>query len=261
MSRTPTASADSRHSLQAFLLLDVFVRLFIWSLSLTITATVMNRLNLWPSAPPWHATWAVYWEWSQAISLAILLFNIAYVAILVALRIPIPNPREGRYELRGRRIDLQLIRAAFAAIITKARYEAPFPAFLVHQVCSLPPMSWLVGPTLGPRSKSCNITQPIIGDPHLTALGRNVVIGYGASMASHVQDRDGVTIARTEIGDEVLVGAHALIYGGCRIGRGATILGGAVVKPFTEVGPNEVWGGVPAVKIKEMPAIEALSRN
>ena len=36
--------------------------------------------------------------------------------------------------------------------------------------------------------------------------GRNVVIGYGASIAGHIQDKTGVTIARTRIEDGVLIG-------------------------------------------------------
>jgi acetyltransferase-like isoleucine patch superfamily enzyme len=135
-------------------------------------------------------------------------------------------------------------------VLTKARIEAPFPAFLVYHICNLPPMRWLVGPTLGPHSGSCNVTQPILADPHLTTFGKNVVIGYGASIAAHTQDRDGVTIARTTVEDEALIGAHALIYGGCTIKRGAMILGGAVLRPFTVVGEHEVWGGVPAKKLQ-----------
>src|ERR1043166_6820709 len=250
----PAHSPDNRHSIQALLLLDVVVRLFIWSLSFAITATLMSKFALWPDPAPWHANWSTCWRWGQSFSTAILIFNFAYLAILIALKLPIPATREGRYEMRGN-LDRQLMWAGFNAVLTKARLEALFPAILVHQISSLPLIFWVVSRTLGPRSRSCNVTQPILGDPHMITLGRNVVIGYGASIVAHTQDRDGLTIARTIVEDDVLIGAESVIYGGCRISRGATILGGAVVKPFTHLGPNEVWGGVPAVKLKEMPPV------
>lgn len=253
---TMTARRDSKMGIQAFLVLDIFIRLLIWSSALTITLTLLTRFKLWPAAGITDARLSAAWDWGQAFSTAILMYNVAYAAILVVLRLPIPTPREGRYEMKpGGKLDRQLIWSALIAILTKARYEAPFPAFLVYQICNLPPVRWLAQTTLGPRSQSVNVTQPMLGDPHLIQLGRNVVIGYGASIAGHVQDRESVTIAKTLVEDDVLIGAQSLVYGGCTIKRGAVVLGGAVVRPFTTIGENEMWGGVPATKIKELPPI------
>lgn len=51
------------------------------------------------------------------------------------------------------------------------------------------------------------------------------------------------------IGDDVWIGYGAQIMSGVTIGRGAVVAAGAVVTK--DIPPYEVWGGVPAKKIKE----------
>lgn len=49
--------------------------------------------------------------------------------------------------------------------------------------------------------------------------------------------------------DDVWIGDGATIMGGVRIGKGAIVAAGAVVTK--DVPPCEIWGGIPARKIKE----------
>lgn len=51
------------------------------------------------------------------------------------------------------------------------------------------------------------------------------------------------------IGDDVWVGANAVLLDGTQIGQGAIIAAGAVVS--SRVPEYEIWGGVPAKKIRE----------
>ena len=44
--------------------------------------------------------------------------------------------------------------------------------------------------------------------------------------------------------------------GGAQIGAGAKILPNSVVMPNTVVGDGELWGGVPAAKLKTQPTGE-----
>lgn len=53
------------------------------------------------------------------------------------------------------------------------------------------------------------------------------------------------------IEDDVWLGANAVILDGARIGRGAIIAAGSVVGGT--VAPYEIWGGIPAVKIRNRP--------
>ena len=208
-------------------------------------------LGLWMYS--WYSTNA-WWNaavWSFTMAWWIVVFNVAYVLVLLGLRLLFPMPQEGRYPKDAGKLDRNLLWARLTAALNKARYQAPFPAFLVFYVANLPPLVWWMAPVFGPRSRSCFATEPNILDPHLVKIGRNVVIGYNATIGGHYQERDVWVIKRTIIEDEVVIGGHAVIYGGVHIKRGAVIGGGAIVLPNTVVGEGEFWGGVPAKKLRD----------
>lgn len=254
---------DLRRGLQGFLFLDAVVRAWIWASAVSVTVVLIWHMGWWPTGldaarHPFRSAWSLAGSgvgW-------ILLYNTLYVAILVALRLVIPKPKEGRYKLRSAGIpNINIIWSCLSAILTKARYQAPFPGFLVFNMANLHPMVWLMGPLFGPKSKSCYVLDPELLDPHLIELGRNITIGYGTVIAAHSQERDEVEIRRTVIKDDVLIGGGCIVYGGCTIENGAVILAGAVLPPHTLVRENEMWGGLPARKIKDLPPLSELSRD
>ncbi|HAZ61859.1 MAG TPA: transferase, partial [Gammaproteobacteria bacterium] len=53
-----------------------------------------------------------------------------------------------------------------------------------------------------------------------------------------------------EIGDRVTIGANAVVLAGVSIDDGALVAAGAVVPKGTRIGPGEVWGGVPARRLR-----------
>lgn len=77
-----------------------------------------------------------------------------------------------------------------------------------------------------------------------TTLGRNVTLQHGVTIANKhfVSDK-----LFTHVGDEVTIGAHAVIVGPVRIGPGATIGAGAIVTK--DVPAGETWAGNPARRI------------
>lgn len=241
---------DRKHTLQLYLLLDLFVRLNIWGLAIALTTATFNALGVWPEGRLIGADWHTTLAWARRIGHWVILFNVTYVAELVVLRALIPTPKEGRYSTaRPRMMDRNLLWSCLIGVLTKARYEAPFPGFLVFHIANLPPMCWLMGPIFGPKSRSCYLTEPRVLDPSLVEIGRNVIIGLGAIISGHVQLRDEVIIQRTRIEDEVVVGGNAIIFSGVHLRQGCMIGAGAVVLPGTVVGPGEFWAGVPARKI------------
>ena len=52
------------------------------------------------------------------------------------------------------------------------------------------------------------------------------------------------------IRDGALIGMGATLLDGCVIGEGAIVAAGALVLQNTQIGPHEIWGGVPAKYIK-----------
>lgn len=246
---------DLRGGLRTFLGLDIAARLFIWSTAFALTTAAFTALGAWPEDGIIGADLRRAWLWGQHLGGWIVLFNLVYVLELIVLRLPIPTPKEGRYSTTECSLNRQILWSCLVGLLTKARYEAPFPGFLVFHFANLPPLCWLMGPIFGPRSRTCHVTDPHIVDPHLVTLGSNVVIGFNTTVAGHYQERDSVVFRRTIIEDDVLIGGHAVIFGGVHIKRGAMIGAGAIVLPGTVVGPNEFWAGVPARKVHDLPPL------
>lgn len=91
------------------------------------------------------------------------------------------------------------------------------------------------------------------------SIGRDCLISqYCTLVAANHQTRAGIPVrkqpqSRERLGvtleDDVWLGAGANILPGVSIGRGAVIGAGSVVTK--DVPQNEIWGGVPAVRISE----------
>jgi acetyltransferase-like isoleucine patch superfamily enzyme len=88
-------------------------------------------------------------------------------------------------------------------------------------------------------------------------IGKGTIIGAYSYIisANHVYSDKSIDIrlqgfagADVSIGNNVWIGCHVVILPGAIIGDGAVIAAGAVVN--CEVPSNQVWGGVPARKLK-----------
>ena len=108
-----------------------------------------------------------------------------------------------------------------------------------------------VGIVIGPRT-SIGAFNVLLGQGGIR-IGSDCLLGPSVTVVSenHVYVDDsrpireqGEVRAETVIGDDVWIGAGAVVLGGARIGTGAVIAAGAVVRG--EVGPMEIFGGVPA---------------
>lgn len=71
----------------------------------------------------------------------------------------------------------------------------------------------------------------------------------GGIIKKKLAEHDYVTGKKTYIGNDVWIGSHCLIKSGVTIADGAVIGMGSVVTK--DVGPYEVWAGVPAKMIKK----------
>ncbi len=237
---------DPKFGIQWFVFLDGFLRLFIWYSSIALSVALFTVCDAWPKQTIINANLSTAWLWGQKLSHLVLLFNVFYIAHLLVFRLIIPTPKPGRYEIGpGKRLSRQLVYSAFLAALTKARFNVPFPGFLVFHLVSLPPLKWIMGPIFGPKSKSAFIAEPCIIDPYNVTIGRNVIIGFGSTIAGHRQERDAVHIAKTIIEDDVLIGGHSAIAG-AHIKRGAMIGAGSVLMGGSVVGEYEYWSGNPA---------------
>ena len=111
-----------------------------------------------------------------------------------------------------------------------------------------PFMRWFyqaLGARLGPNTYS----QGIIHDPPFVSIGANCVVGQSALLIPHVIETDRLAHYPIVIGDNVTVGASAIILAGVTIGDRAIVSAGAVVTKQTRIGSGETWGGIPARRL------------
>ena len=99
---------------------------------------------------------------------------------------------------------------------------------------------------VGPGAKAKHLAY--LGD---ATVGAGANVGCGTITANY----DGVHKHRTEIGAGAFVGSGTVLCAPAKVGDDAMTAAGAVVRPGTEIGPRELWVGVPArhLRQRELP--------
>lgn len=103
---------------------------------------------------------------------------------------------------------------------------------------------------LGTRMGKNTYSAGTILDPPLTEFGVNCIVGHNAVLFSHAIEGRHFTLSRIRVGDNVTIGATAVIMSGVHIDDGAIVSAGSVVLKDTQIGLNEVWGGIPAKRLR-----------
>lgn len=103
---------------------------------------------------------------------------------------------------------------------------------------------------LGARLGANTYSSGILLDPPFVSIGHDTIVGQYALVVPHVIEGEKLAHARVTIGSHVTIGAHAVVLSGVTIGDGAIVATGAVVPKGTQIGAGEVWGGVPAKRLR-----------
>jgi hypothetical protein len=89
-----------------------------------------------------------------------------------------------------------------------------------------------------------------IGDPAMLEVQEGAVLGEGSLIVSHlISPPNKLMLGKVIIKKRAVVGAMSFISPGVTIGENALVKIGSIVMPNTTIGPGEIWGGNPAVKI------------
>ena len=112
------------------------------------------------------------------------------------------------------------------------------------------PLMRLLYLALGARLGNNTYSAGIILDPPFIEIGANSAVGQYALLVPHVIEGKRLAHYRIRIGDNVTIGAHAVVLSGVSIGDNAIVATGAIVPKNTVIKANEVWGGVPARLIR-----------
>jgi acetyltransferase-like isoleucine patch superfamily enzyme len=140
-------------------------------------------------------------------------------------------------------------RAEFAAQVNILFYLILFNTLIRTHFLPVPILRFVylgLGAKLGPNTYSAGVLL----DPALTEMGANCIVGHDAVLFCHAIEGARFALARIRTGDNVTIGATAVVMSGVRIGDGGIVSAGAVVPKDTQIGPGEVWGGVPARRLK-----------
>jgi acetyltransferase-like isoleucine patch superfamily enzyme len=116
------------------------------------------------------------------------------------------------------------------------------------------PLLRLVYLALGAELGANTYSAGVLLDPPLTRIGSNTIIGHDAVIFAHVIEGSRLELKAVTIGDTVTIGATAVVMAGVRIGDNAIVSAGAVVTKDTQIAAGEVWGGIPARRLKAAPA-------
>lgn len=111
------------------------------------------------------------------------------------------------------------------------------------------PLQTLIYALLGTKIGANSFSAGVILDPPLTEIGANTIIGHGAVLYSHAIEGHHFALAKIVLGNNVTIGAGAIVMSDVQVGDGAIVSAGAVVKKGSRIGAGEHWGGVPARKI------------
>lgn len=112
------------------------------------------------------------------------------------------------------------------------------------------PLLRLVYLALGARLGRNTYSAGVILDPPLTYIGDNCIIGHDAVLFSHAIEGKHLSLSAIRIGNNVTIGATAVVMSGVTIGDDAIVSAGAVVTKGSRIGTGEVWGGIPAKLLK-----------
>jgi bifunctional UDP-N-acetylglucosamine pyrophosphorylase / glucosamine-1-phosphate N-acetyltransferase len=81
-------------------------------------------------------------------------------------------------------------------------------------------------------------------------IGAGVNVGAGTIFANY----DGVSKHRSVVGERAFLGSGTVVVGPNELGAGSMTGAGAVVTRSSGIGPGEIWVGVPARRLAQVPA-------
>ncbi|MDQ2694272.1 MAG: acyltransferase [Pseudomonadota bacterium] len=91
-----------------------------------------------------------------------------------------------------------------------------------------------------------------LADPPLIHIGDYAVLGHNSVLTPHAITSGKCLLREIRIGNRATVGVNVVVMPGVEIGDGAVVTAGSVVTMSTRIPPGELWGGVPARKLKDI---------
>ncbi len=106
---------------------------------------------------------------------------------------------------------------------------------------------------LGMKIGDNTLVGGTIMDPCLTKIGNNCTIGLFAVLYGHIHDyeKEKMYLDKIKIGNNVVIGAGAIIMPGANIEDNVKVAAGSVVKKGQNLKKGRIYGGIPAKEVKK----------
>ena len=112
------------------------------------------------------------------------------------------------------------------------------------------PVMRIVYLILGAKLGDNTYSSGIILDPLFVEIGSNSIVGQYALLIPHVIEGRKMAHYPIQIGNNVTIGAHSVVMSNVIIEDNAIVSVGAVVTKNSHIRAGEIWGGVPAKRIR-----------
>jgi hypothetical protein len=119
------------------------------------------------------------------------------------------------------------------------------------------PLMRLIYQGLGARFGTNSYSGGTLLDPPLTSMGSNCIVGHDAVLFCHAVEGENLSLSRIRLGNNVTIGAKAVVMPGVSIGDNSIVAVSAVVAKGTQIGEGECWGGIPARRLRYVGGQEA----
>jgi UDP-3-O-[3-hydroxymyristoyl] glucosamine N-acyltransferase len=213
------------------------VAVFLWLLMLILllafgtTALVVDRLPL-----------GDFRGVTLVLSAVVLIYLYAFVVYrLFLLALPL---REGEVAEHSRHELVANVNILFYLLLFNSLIRTHFIPVPIQRLIYL---------ALGARLGANTYSAGALLDPPLTHIGSNTIIGHDAVIFAHVIEGPKLELKAVHIGNTVTIGAKAVVMAGVQIGDNAIVSTGAVVTKDTQIAAGEIWGGIPARRLKAAP--------
>ena len=163
------------------------------------------------------------------------------------------------YGILVHRVFLSIVPLEEGIIVAGSRREFHYRVYLLFYVVLfntlirgrlLPsPVIRLIYLALGARLGPNTYSAGTIFDPMYVTIGANCIVGDGAALVPHVIERGDLGLYGIAVGNNVTIGAHAIILAGVTIGDDVIVAANSVVPKNTRINNGETWGGTPARRL------------
>lgn len=211
-------------------------------LSVFIFTIMFSGIFLSSSALVWLVLYRLLGLSPQYDMVYLVLFMLSlYVFLLMALRIWIkffPTP-----------VGIVSEDQLWHVHVYQLFYLIFFNPFIKGQFLPIPLLRTLYI-ILGARMNENSYSGGVIYDAHLVSIGKNCILGENTLLTPHQIEGQKLGYYPIKIGDNVTIGAHAVILPGVTIDDQGIVAANSVVTKGTHILKNEIWAGNPAKKIR-----------